>query len=74
MREPLPILLLLVSLTACAPTMDFGATDSANAASNAKRVACDAFEPITWSTKDTDATIGAVKAHNAAYKALCQKR
>lgn len=71
---PLPSLFLIVSLTACASTMDFDATDSVKAATNAKRVACDVFGPITWSSKDTDATIRAAKSHNAAYSALCGKR
>jgi hypothetical protein len=73
-RERLSSMILIVGLTACAPTTDFGATDSANTVANAKRVACDAFEPITWSSKDTDATIRTVKGHNATYLALCGKR
>ena len=33
--------------------------------------ACKAFAPIYWSERDTDETILAVKAHNAAWRALC---
>lgn len=73
-REWLPMLLLIVSLTACAPMTDFGGTDSRSAVAKAARVACVAFAPITWSSKDTDATIRAVKRHNASYGALCAKR
>jgi len=29
-------------------------------------------KPIYWSARDTDATIVAVKAHNAAWAALCE--
>jgi len=36
----------------------------------ATSVACGSFEPIRWSTRDTDETIVAVKGHNAAGKAL----
>lgn len=34
------------------------------------RVACGAFEPIKWSSRDTDLTIRQAKEHNAAGKAL----
>jgi len=29
-------------------------------------------KPIYWSARDTDATIAAVKAHNAAWAGLCE--
>ena len=35
-------------------------------------VACKAFAPIYWSERDTDETILAVKAHNAAWLAICR--
>lgn len=37
-------------------------------------VACSAFEPIRWSNKDTNDTILQVKAHNAAWKAICRPK
>lgn len=51
----------MLILSTCATTTASGVTD----------VACQAFKPITWSTKDTDQTIGEVKEHNAAWKAVC---
>lgn len=32
---------------------------------------CSAFVPILWSSKDTKETIIQIKAHNAAWAALC---
>lgn len=32
---------------------------------------CRIAKPISWSVSDTDATIREVKAHNAAFVALC---
>lgn len=32
---------------------------------------CAVAKPILWSARDTDATIIAVKAHNAAWVSLC---
>jgi hypothetical protein len=34
-------------------------------------VACQAFQPITWSKQDTDDTLRQIKAHNAVYLTLC---
>jgi hypothetical protein len=34
---------------------------------------CSAFEPIRWSSKDTDGTIRQVKEHNAAWRAVCNR-
>jgi hypothetical protein len=56
----LPMLLLI--LTGCAMTTASVGTDA---------VACSAFEPIRWSTKDTAETIRQVKEHNAAWKVIC---
>lgn len=36
-------------------------------------LSCGAFEPINWSVNDTDATILAIKQHNAAWLAVCLK-
>ena len=45
-----------------------GATDPLPGADTFCRVA----RPISWSTKDTDATIREVKEHTAAWKRLCE--
>jgi len=34
-------------------------------------VACRSFEPVTWSATDTPKTIKQIKAHNAAWAAVC---
>lgn len=51
----------MLTLSGCAKTMGL----------SGDRVACSAFEPITWEDADTDETIAGVKAHNAVYKELC---
>ncbi len=35
--------------------------------------ACRSFEPIGWSQNDSDATIRAVKEHNAAWRGVCRR-
>lgn len=35
--------------------------------------ACNVFNPITWSGKDTDATLKQIKIHNAKYVGACNK-
>lgn len=35
--------------------------------------ACVALAPILWSARDTDETLRQIKAHNAAWVALCGK-
>jgi hypothetical protein len=37
-----------------------------------RKVVCQIFKPIGWSSKDTDQTIREVKAHNAAWLKTCQ--
>jgi hypothetical protein len=32
---------------------------------------CSAFVPITYSAKDTPATVAEIRAHNRAYDAIC---
>jgi hypothetical protein len=56
------LLTLLPILPGCAMTTASVGTDA---------VACSAFEPIRWSNKDTDGTIRQIKAHNAAWRAIC---
>lgn len=47
------------------------ATTTAGVATETGRALCDVFRPIAWSARDTDETIGAVKAHNAAGARVC---
>ena len=54
-------LLLLVPLTTACATMRSVGTD----------ISCEAFQPITWSSQDTDETAAQVRAHNRAFVALC---
>lgn len=51
-------------LPACTTTTVSGVTNTA----------CTTFHPITWSSNDTDMTIRQVKAHNAAWDAICKKQ
>jgi hypothetical protein len=55
---PIPLLIL----PGCATTTVTVGTDA---------VACSAFEPIRWSSRDTDDTIRQAKEHNAAWVAVC---
>jgi hypothetical protein len=52
----------LMILPGCATTTDSVGTEA---------VACSAFEPIRWSSKDTDETIRQAKEHNAAWITIC---
>lgn len=47
-------------------------TTSSSVKTDTVRVACQSFEPIYWSGKDTRETVAKVKEHNAAWKALCR--
>lgn len=60
---------VMLILPGCATTTDTNAVTIANAQVN---VACQAFKPLSWSSKDTDQTIREAKAHNAAWVAICQ--
>jgi hypothetical protein len=53
----------LLTLTACQTTTPTAVTDTA----------CLAFEPITYSSKDTPLTYRQVRQHNAAFRSLCGK-
>lgn len=55
----------LAILPACATT-----TGTAVTKADATRVACRAFQPLRWSSKDTDYTILQAKEHNSAGAAL----
>ena len=55
----------MMLLAACATPTGSGATGD--------RLACLGFAPIGWSKLDTDATIRAVKEHNAAWVSVCGK-
>lgn len=56
-------------LSGCATMTAIDATEPS--ALTATMVACRLFTPLGWSRHDTDETIRAVKAHNAAWAALC---
>lgn len=58
------LLALAIVATGCAQT-------TAGVATETGRALCDVFRPIAWSARDTDETIGAVKAHNAAGARVC---
>lgn len=55
---PMPLLIL----PSCATTTASIGTDA---------VVCSAFEPIRWSSKDTNDTIRQAKEHNPAWLSVC---
>lgn len=57
------LVLLATLLASCATTT--------GSSVQVTKVACGSFEPITWSAKDTPATVLQIKEHNAAGKAIC---
>lgn len=63
----LMLIWLVALLVGCGTTTGSGGTRAASI------VACRGFEPIRWSSRDTDETIRAVKGHNAAYRAVCRE-
>lgn len=70
-RKRLAMLLsVMLPLAACGTLTASGGTDLPPEVDPVK-VACEAFGPISWSSRDTDQTIREVKAHNAAYAAVC---
>lgn len=56
---------LTLTIANCAGTMVIDAIE--------RRTVCAIFKPISWSARDTDETIRAVKAHNAAHKRTCER-
>lgn len=73
MRYALPSLPVLLSGLMLLPILGGCATMTGSVAptDDAHAGFCDVAEPIYWSVKDTDATIEAVKEHNAVGKKLC---
>jgi len=69
-------LVLLLSVTlplaACTSLTNTAATDLPPEV-DPVAVACQAFKPITWSSRDTPETAVQIVAHNAAWEALCLK-
>jgi hypothetical protein len=57
------ILTLAIPLASCQTTM--------GSSVQVTKVACQVFNPITWSKKDTVLTVAQVKEYNAAGKELC---
>lgn len=64
MRYGTLALLGTLFLTACQTTTPVSGIDP-------RAVACGAFEPITYSRKDTLPTIKQIRQHNAAYDVTC---
>lgn len=67
-RAPLLIALCATILSGCATMTGFGATEPPP---DPRAIACGAFRPIGWSTRDTEQTIREVKSHNAAWRVVC---
>lgn len=63
MWKKLAPLAALSILTACRTEIPTAVTDTS----------CLAFEPITYSRKDTPITAVQIRQHNAAFNALCGK-
>jgi hypothetical protein len=59
------LIVVTLTLSGCATTTGISATSAVTS------VACRSFQPITWSSRDTDETILEVKAHNAVWSELC---
>jgi hypothetical protein len=59
----LALLAVLSALTGCQTTTPTAVTDTS----------CLAFEPITYSRKDTALTSGQIRQHNEAFRSLCHK-
>ncbi len=57
-------MLFLVTLPGCASLTGSAATNAS---------VCSVWKPISWSSKDTDATIVEVKVNNARREAWCSK-
>ena len=65
----LALLLIVATVaTSCATMTATGATDT----TATSKALCRAFVPGTWSSRDTDDTIRAVKKHNRVWKELCR--
>ena len=63
MWNKLALLAVLPMLIGCRTTTPTAVTDTA----------CLAFEPITYSSKDTPITYRQIREHNAAFRTLCLK-
>lgn len=71
-RTRLALLLsVTLPLAACGTLTNTAATDLPPEV-DPVAVACQAFKPITWSSRDTPETAVQIVAHNAAYEAVCQ--
>lgn len=60
------VLTMLLATPGCATTGSGAVTSN-----DARRVACQSFEPIWWSAADSVQTVAQIKEHNASGKALC---
>ena len=64
------MLVAALALASCAPQMALSGPNEA-LVQDRPEVMCAVDQPITWSAKDSDATIGQIKAHNRAWTTLC---
>lgn len=71
LRDAARMLSLTLILNGCVTTTGFGGIDRSAPSAAPTELACGAFGPIGWSKTDSGATIRQIKAHNAAYAALC---
>ena len=75
--------MMALGLNACASPMASGGTNRYLTKSNSKDIepksdlaqlaACLLFEPISWSSRDTDQTIYEIKKHNRRMKLYCKE-
>lgn len=71
-RTRLALLLsVTLPLTAC-QSLTHGAATDLPPEVDPVAVACQAFKPITYSSRDTSETVVEILGHNAAWEALCQ--
>ena len=64
--RPFAISILAILTASCATTSSSAPTKEA-----ATKVACQSFEPIYWSAKDTPKTVAQIKEHNAVGSKIC---
>lgn len=67
------VMSLPLILGGCASLTSFAEALTAKPAEtvDVNAVACASFTPITWADEDTDDTLAQIRAHNAAWRALC---
>ena len=71
MRKRLMIWRRIVSIFALPMLLAVMLNGCAKTSTSVIDTSCEAFKPISYSSKDTDATVDQVIGHNAAWDALC---